>query len=970
MDLLINELQKDSVSICIRTLKTNNRWSLNEYVWANKKLGIDAMCKINKVINSNDVKAHDDTKASISNYIHSQNIWSLLFEIECLTTKGEYALRIYHHRFVKDRPIVENINIKLEKNKIVVGQKKLLEVFGGHLTLTIVQTLFQVATILHDEYKNIKVWRFYYTKQCEAKISKEASIVLITSNQIDVDRLFVYSLLLSNDLSLLLYNQSLQESLKSAVSAIMTRNMSHNLGSHYLHYTKTQLEQLAKKGGEFGPDIRGAARVMGYMQGRMDYLATLISMDRYPYGCVNFKSQIFDELTIDDFSKRHFPHKRIKPAKLKEKIDILCQRMKALQSIQSKLSDEKGMKDMVDEEYEKFRKNIDTNLMELHTKSGDALNNEHYNRTTNFLLGNLILSENFTRPSILDDNLEVTNNLNKISLQVLLFKNNKSEIFTGTLDKKDSEEDIKRKLSEINIAMQGGVMSCHAFFNIVENFIRNSAKYLQSDFDKDGNLTITIKITEINGYYEFTIFDNKQNANKKQFGTTKSLLDNLLDKISNLRILDDNNALDKKDKGFKEMLFSALWLRSYMYQNVTDDNSPHSYEEVLVRIQSEEDKNKRKETIKKYGFSLLAVNNWGIEDSSEHANLALRFILPKFEEIVDVKLMDNNLSVNLCTMLNCHGDVVSVDNDKFNSFVDQMNETRKENKDTYEKDMIIPRMVTADSDSISALKAVLHKRFGDEFEKYHIIFSDESLERASDASENERMKFARHLSTQEKMEIYTSYAYADSISGGNFTITLADVLTRWENDGFSEESDAYYQILKIKESALTRITLIDERLYKKMKEQKTEIELACKNIRVLNYNDSMSEKTEIAELLEGNEFNNHKSYTHFLSIHLGIIEKIIKNVDMFQKIENNNEKVRLFMKMLKEHFGPKVFISIHSGRGNFSAELEDALDMYPFISMAALENAYENSKYLLAQLFYSTIYIGKGVANQHNKQDS
>ena len=86
----------------------------------------------------------------------------------------------------------------------------------------------------------------------------------------------------------------------------MTRNMSHNLGSHYLHYTKTQLEQLAKKGGEFGPDIRGAARVMGYMQGRMEYLATLVSGDRYPYGCVNFKSQIFDELTIDDFSKRHF----------------------------------------------------------------------------------------------------------------------------------------------------------------------------------------------------------------------------------------------------------------------------------------------------------------------------------------------------------------------------------------------------------------------------------------------------------------------------------------------------------------------------------------------------------------------------------------------------------------------------------------------------------------------------------------
>ena len=122
----------------------------------------------------------------------------------------------------------------------------------------------------------------------------------------------------------------------------------------------------------------------------------------------------------------------------------------------------------------------------------------------------------------------------------------------------------------------------------------------------------------------------------------------------------------------------------------------------------------------------------------------------------------------------------------------------------------------------------------------------------------------------------------------------------------------------------------------------------------------------MVKLLEGNEFNNHENHTHFLSIHLGIIEKIIKNVDMFKKMENSNEKVKVFMKMLKEYFGPKVFISIHSGRGNFSAELEDALDMYPFISMAALENAYENSKYLLAQLFYSTIYIGKGVANHDN----
>ena len=72
------------------------------------------------------------------------------------------------------------------------------------------------------------------------------------------------------------------------------------------------------------------------------------------------------------------------------------------------------------------------------------------------------------------------------------------------------------------------------------------------------------------------------------------------------------------------------------------------------------------------------------------------------------------------------------------------------------------------------------------------------------------------------------------------------------------------------------------------------------------------------------------------------------------------------MNLLKKHFGyneQEVFISIHSGRGNYSAELNGPLAIYPFISMSAIESAYNNSKYLLSQLFYSTIYLGKGIFN-------
>lgn len=973
MDLLINELQKDSVSICIRTLKTNNRWSLNEYVWANKKLGIDAMCKINKVINSNDVKAHDDTKASISNYIHSQNIWSLLFEIECLTTKGEYALRIYHHRFVKDRPIVENINIKLKKNKIVVGQKKLLEVFGGHLTLTIVQTLFQVATILHDEYKNIKVWRFYYTKQCEAKISKEASIVLITSNQIDVDRLFVYSLLLSNDLSLLLYNQSLQESLKSAVSAIMTRNMSHNLGSHYLHYTKTQLEQLAKKGGEFGPDIRGAAKVMEYMQGRMDYLATLVSGDRFPYGCVNFKSQIYDVLTVDDFSKRHYDNKtEVKTGKLNRIRRVLKDAEK---------------KNFGNEALE----NCLPDLSQLFSK---AITNDAYNRTTNFLLTNLILSENFTRPNILEDTIEEDKGLKRINLQVLF----KDKLFTGSsiIDIVKQEDDIKRKLSEINIAMPGGVMSCHAFFNIIENFIRNSAKYLQSDFSENNNLTITIKIAERIGenaetigakgekldVYEFTIFDNKHNANKVLANDSNTLLVSLRKKLEDLSILDSNNAVEKNNKGIKEMLFSAIWLRSYVYQNVTSENTPNSYEDVLLQIQSATTNSSRLDLIKDYGFSFLSVDDHGVENNTIASNLALRFTLPKFNTKTKLTLSGNDVGANLSKLLHIYGDVTCVD-DEYSNHVKELNKGRADSgKNIYEEDLIIPRILKYEEGltEIAALKKVLDARFGEEFDKYQISSGSSDDNLTSELENQYNIYFERHLSTKcDNMEDYKNFAYADSVSGGNYTITLSNIYNRWAKNGRKDDSEDYYEILKIKESALTRITLIDERLYNKMRNQKTETELACKNIRILNYNESNFSEDKIDNFIklftDDHKFNNGKDETHFLSIHLGIIEKIVKNADMFTLMKDKkgesisvDGRVKVFMRLLKEKFGPKVFISVHSGRGNFSAELEDSLDMYPFISMAALENVYENSKYLLSQLFYSTIYVGKGVANQHNPQ--
>ena len=382
------------------------------------------------------------------------------------------------HVFTQDYQVSDDLVKKLDHILQANSQKEDALSFDKFVFYQDIFTKL-VLTTFNDKLKN------------EGKEIKYVTIVLLRSNYDGKWHLSYNAAIFSNNLSYLdnhaiyllfdyfsrgnylkeiesLKKNVKKEAIKSAISAIMSRNMSHNLGSHYMYYTKAYLEQLANSVNDIAPDIRGAAKVLGYVQARMDYLATVISNDKYPYGAVNFKSQIYDELTIDDFSHRHFREDKNK-------------------------------------------------------------------RTTNFLLTNLILSENFTRPDVRTDE-EMFSNSNQLFLHVKLFKeDNHYADFTGTwhssklkwfkdrrkenpnLPTMTSEEDIKNQLSSLNIALPGGSMSCHALFNVIENFIRNSAKYLQNDINKEEGLICTLAIApnpDKSSLIDITIYDNKKNANK------------------------------------------------------------------------------------------------------------------------------------------------------------------------------------------------------------------------------------------------------------------------------------------------------------------------------------------------------------------------------------------------------------------------------------------------------------------------
>lgn len=711
-----------------------------------------------------------------------------------------------------------------------------------------------------------------------------------------------------------------KKAINSAVSAIMSRNMSHNLGSHYLYYTKNYLMDLACKSGEKRADIRGAAKVLGYMQARMDYLATVISNDRYPNGAVNFKSQIYDELTIDDFSKRHF------------------------------------------------------------SKYGDR-----GKRTTNFLLTNLVKSENFTRPDIFtrDSSLKtekIGEYFKPIRLQVKLWNGSEYQLFTGESDDNSlfREAGVKNELSKLDIALPGGSMSCHAFFNVVENFIRNSAKYFQSDFKEEGLVfTIAIKRNVLDsGKFDFIIYDNKNNADK--------VLPVVKEQLRNLRILDEYGGIEKSSKGLKEMLFSSVWMRTYKYPLQT-------FADIITDIHNTRNCSEKLRLIEEYGFQFVSISDSGeiLEAKSPKGNLGLLMTLPEFHIATDFMLDKNDdekgniiEALGVSSDIVCFGKDVKRDHKVPSYFTRSFFEAdfNEEDYTTFSENakVVIP------NDHIARLvyrfKKILDKRFnketGGDIDNVCLILGDRKDMKRTPKDHKLIIYFERHLNTKNGLGAFVDYAYADSVSGGNYTITLNSLI----NEGITADTCRYKTWndklygLKIKESALTRITLIDERLFNSMKRDGSskELEYSLKNIRILSMNleEKLSRMTSLKDLFEGNAFQDGSNRTHFLSIHLGLIEKVAKSEwgKKYGEKMTIEDRVRAFMEEMRMTFGGQdgdVFVSVHSGRGNYSKELDGPLATYPFISLAAIENAFSNSKYLLAQLFYNTIYIGKGIIHRY-----
>ncbi len=394
-------------------------------------------------------------------------------------------------------------------------------------------------------------------------------VILVCKNPINDESLFQRISIVSN----LCFREiggrnwarvSRNEAVKSAKAAIMSRNMSHNLGSHVMSYLKHEMGSTAAiwkmdasilknliRDGRINkevdltkleevqmPFILGLGHFIGYLQERQDYIAT-IATDYIPYGApVNMKDAIYDELNPDLRYKRHNP-------------------------------------------------------------------GESKNCSANILLNYLVKSEGFSRENL---NAEKVNaDIRSITNKDILFgfpyynDNGKNAEFWGLNNKIDggeSENPALAELRKLNFSIPGGLVGRQAVFSIMENIIRNAAKHgntkgvsnlefkldvidlneisycpnIEKRINDPKWLDLYMKARDREYLYLLTITDNLlyDNQDDKLLSTLRAgLVEDYIDPTRNMEMINSN-------KGLKEMRISAAWIR-----NETNEEKYYRYNDDL-----------------------------------------------------------------------------------------------------------------------------------------------------------------------------------------------------------------------------------------------------------------------------------------------------------------------------------------------------------------------------------------------------
>jgi two-component sensor histidine kinase len=737
------------------------------------------------------------------------------------------------------------------------------------------------------------------------------------------------------------YRLELKKSqLKSSIAAIMSRNMSHNLGSHVFFYTRQILLELIEKlengyhNQEYLQLDKGLAWFLHYVQERQDFIANINSQDTYNIGPVNLKQDVFDIINPDSLDERHL------------------------------------------------------------TDSNRII-------TRNLLLENIARSEKVSR--ILSEQYK------EIELLIISREH--------TLSSKDDSNSPK-DLYDIELAVKGGQQSRHAFLIILENIIRNASKH-GFNYENQEKLVITIKADIVGDYYCVKIFDNCNDArNEITVEHNKTTPLELLNKnFSELQLIDDNQIIDRSNKGLKEIFVCILWLK----------------DEELSEIESFAKGNKKCKIETYPALEIIAVDNAGQLIEEGNGNICYQFYLPTFKQEIDIQ--NNDLTKLFGSIYYGVNEKIERPDRVYPLYIENLDSNKDIWKQIFEKEMSkynsqnlsIRYQIKFDKNQPEVF--VTENGFFEEnnaktiFFKNHLAKSEQQLkneikdfnnntifEHCSGANQTYILlqRFLYYKGNQDLLKSANSLFYR-ILNAYNSKVVIVD-----ERLSFSQNKNFYYWYNQLVNNKIITKTFsecifdsydtsIDEFINAKInslnleefvntlnEKHKRAIEIKAINIEnELSQQDNLDLKFAIKnEFLNGELINNalekrckeifleqqntyildmdedgrfydsegivwpNRIFTDdlkFFSIHIGLLDKY-----KYEK-RSTHEKLRDLLKKNLEGDCiklEKIFFSVHSGRGGLNSENEQIT----FIPFSNLQRCIEDSKYELVEFLNSIKY--------------
>lgn len=799
--------------------------------------------------------------------------------------------------------------------------------------------------------------------------SGDAAINLFCTNQLtEYEYNFIYSYFApwsaacSTQTFFILVNK---ESIRSAVSAIMARNMSHNLGSHFISNTKNYFGKLADEVEDVQrkKDCRGIKHTLQYIQERMDFIATIVSSDRFPYSPVNVKSQIFDELTPDEFGFRHGK------ATTNFLLDFLVYSETISKGTNKKYSSNKieltlsliTKEDNVIYRFGASPKNEDKEAREVFAKRNLAVPGGILGRHAIFtIIENIIRnSSKHDKGSIPNSGLNVSIRLNIVNdnlSNIIIFDNKNNakkvkdtilELYQGTqiLEENGSIDKGNKGLKEMLIAT--------LWLNNV-NLSDWLAKYDTLKNNKDGKLKM------LSQYLEIMSVDSNGEENTaeashlgykikiKPFKQVYSIKPSEEEFILYKDIADVNADIVTADKDY--------YILTNEGERITKDITP-KLSTVFPRFVESKDGSDPIALMKKslVNRGLIAeetLNSLSIDIVPDYQTETPINELNKYNiyssdnDIADPSVIKiiykNHLSVNekeIEKSLKRYSNAEYIDSISGGDFTHTLTEEFFL-KDELNRLKIIEsalcKIVIVDE---RIFNNYAHGQMPQGTSQKMIVSSDEFNEIIGFISKSRQrkeplVKIASEIEDKYLIKLSTTDLLSENLTGCIQNAFQKLEQSEKEKPQITNEYENYHKFLEKKGVFIYNITPASGEI---IPTEGIPIKLDSKE-KIIN------------------------SPT-FFSIHLSLIESLIKERQLAYPEAEKSVIIRNIMDSLHASFGKPQFMMIHSGRGNLSKELEEELKDKAFMSLSAIEASLYDSKYFLTQLLCSNCYFGKGKIN-------